>query len=380
MKEYLYKRQYICLYLSKFCYSLANSLIDIFGTVMLYKNGMSISLILFIYGIRFGIMGILSPLFLKISTKRGVARCALIANLLRIICSYMLLFNKTDNIILFIIFMGIPGALSNPIANAISNHYVESKHKGKFNSVINISKILGIAVASIIVAWGVTSSNQIVTFLIITIFFLLDYLFTGLIDYKPIQKDKAVFNETLKYIFKTKDEIKVIYALRTFQIVERFFVPLYLYLALKDLVLFTTVLIISLSIQVFIVIITGNLSDKNRKKTNTFVSILRIIVSAIFLVIRNKWIISFNKTAFDNLQMVYETTFTTSIQEIIKKSKRSDALLSTTCEMCLCFTEVIVFSILAILGLILKEKIFIIIFLSTIISICAMNKKINNLL
>ena len=80
--------------------------------------------------------------------------------------------------------MGIPGALSNPIANAISNHYVESKHKGKYNSAINISKILGSAVASIIVAWGVTSNNQVITFFIITIFFLLDYLFT--IKFLPV--------------------------------------------------------------------------------------------------------------------------------------------------------------------------------------------------
>lgn len=125
------------------------------------------------------------------------------------------------------------------------------------------------------------------------------------------------------------------------------------------------------------VISTGNLSDKNRQKTNTFVSILRMIVSAIFLVVKNKWIISFNKTVHDNLQMVYETTFTTSIQEIIKDSKRNDALLSTICEMCLCFTEVIVFSIFAILAIVLKEKIFIIIFISTIISVYVMNKKIN---
>ena len=58
MKEYFYKRQYICLYLAKFCYSLANSLIDIFGTVMLYKNGMSIALILFVYDSLFSLKNV----------------------------------------------------------------------------------------------------------------------------------------------------------------------------------------------------------------------------------------------------------------------------------------------------------------------------------
>lgn len=378
MKEYFYKKQYICLYLAKFCYSLANSLIDIYGTVMLYKNGMSIATILFVYGLRFGIMGALSPLFLKISTKKGVATCELIANIFRIICSYMLLFEKTNNMILFIIFMGIPGALSNPIGNAISNKYVESKHKGKYNSGINIAKILGTAIASSIVTYGVVSQNELFAFIIIVMCFLLDYLFTGLIDYKPTEKPEKLYSKTFKYIFRTKSELKLIYSLRTFQILERFFVPLYLYLALKDLVLFTTVILVSLTIQVFMVLVTGNLSDRNRKKTNTFVTMIRMIVSAIFLVIKNKWIISFNKTVYDNFGMVYETIFNTSIQEIIKESKNNDALLSTICEMCLCFTEVIVFSIFALISIWIGEKIFILIFISTIISLYIMNKKINN--
>lgn len=33
MKEYFYKKEYILLYLDKFCYSVGNALIDIFGTV-----------------------------------------------------------------------------------------------------------------------------------------------------------------------------------------------------------------------------------------------------------------------------------------------------------------------------------------------------------
>lgn len=377
MKEYFYKRQYICLYLAKFSNSIGKSLIDIFGTVMLYKNGMSIALILFVYGIRFGIMGALSPLFLKISTKKGVASCALIANIFLIITSYMLLFGKINNIILLVIVMGIPGALSNPIANAIANRYVESCHKGKYNSAMNITKILGTAVASMIVTWGVTSNNQLITFIIIVIFFLLEYIFTGLIDYKPEEKEKSAFKETLNYIFKKKDELKIIYSLRTFQIVERFFVPLYLYLALKDLILFTTVIVVSLTVQIFVILLTGKSSDKNRKKTNSVISFIRMIGSAIFLIIKNKWIISLNKTVYDNLGMVYETTFITSIQEIIKDSERNNELLSTICEMSLCFTEIIVFSILAILSIWLKEKIFVIMFLSTIISIYIMNRKIN---
>ena len=49
MKEYLCKKEYIYLYLGEFTFRFGNALIDIFGTVMLYKTGMPISLILLIY-------------------------------------------------------------------------------------------------------------------------------------------------------------------------------------------------------------------------------------------------------------------------------------------------------------------------------------------
>lgn len=58
MKEYLYKKEYVYLYLSQFAFRFGNALIDIFGTVMMYKSGMPIYLILFLYGIRFGLMGL----------------------------------------------------------------------------------------------------------------------------------------------------------------------------------------------------------------------------------------------------------------------------------------------------------------------------------
>ena len=53
MKEYFYKKEYKYMYLSVFLYSFANALSETFGTVMLYKAGLPIYLILLIYGIRF---------------------------------------------------------------------------------------------------------------------------------------------------------------------------------------------------------------------------------------------------------------------------------------------------------------------------------------
>ena len=105
MKEYFYKKEYKYIYLGKLCYNFAHALMENFGTVILYKSGVPIWLILVIYGLRFGIMGLSTPLFVKISSKFGIALCMLIANIFSIVSAYIMLdtSNIYRNIIIFII-------------------------------------------------------------------------------------------------------------------------------------------------------------------------------------------------------------------------------------------------------------------------------------
>ena len=376
MEKSLYKKEYIYLYLSKFCYSLANSFIDIFGVVMLYKNGMPLYQILLLYGIRFGIMGILSPLFITISSKFGIATCSLIANVLRIVSSYIILNGDYSNIIFFIFAMSLPGALSNPIEDAVSNKYVETEYRGRYNSFRNISRIVGATLASCLVGYGVLNENNNILFITITIFFVLDYIFTKFVDYKPIKSNKNVLKETLKYIVKNKSNYKIIYSLRTFHIIERLFVPLYIFLVLKDFKSFTIVITVSLVLQIITVFIIGKYTDKNITKSNTLVSCIRVIITGLYLVLNSKLLISINKTISDNFEKVYETSIQTSIQNIIKKSKEDYNLLSTVGQMSLCFTEIIIFSILSLISIFIGEKVFIIIFLLSIIATIIVKIKI----
>ncbi len=373
MKEYFYKKEYKYMYFSTLSYNFANALIGTFGTVMLYKNGISIWLILLIYGLRFGITGFTTPLFVTISSKLGIAKCIMISNIFSIICAYMLLdtTNLYKSIVIFILIMGFMG-LSNPSSDALSSKYVETEHRGKYNSFINISKILGTALASCFVAWGVITNNNIILFLIITIFFVLQYILIKKIDYKVENKTNA-FKSTIKYIFKSKSRYKIIYALTTNQIIEKQFAPLYLYIVLKDFSTFSSVIIVSLLLQIVTITFIGRYSDKNLSKSNNLVSIIKAFISGIYLFARNKVIISLNNALSDNFAKVYETSIQTSIQNIIKESKEDNDLLSAVGQMCLCFTEVIIFILLAILSNFIGENIFYIIFILSIISTIAIN-------
>ena len=376
MKEYFYRREYKYMYASIFFYNFAYALIETFGTVMLYQAGLPIYMILLIYGMRFLITGLITPLFVTISNKIGVAKCVLISNIFSIINSYFMLNSENlySNIIIFIIAMGLMG-LSNPSSDSLSNKYVESNHRGRFNSIYFISKILGIVLASVLVAWGVISNNTIVLFSVIIISYILQYIVILQIDYKP-EKKTNTFKSSIKYLLHSKSKYKIIYALRANHIVERLFVPLYLYIALKDFKAFSVVVVISLLFQIITVTLIGKYTDKNIKKANTLVSLIRLIITSIYLFAKNKFVISVNKTVSDNLEKVYETSIQTSIQNIIKESKEDHDLLSAVGQMSLCFAEVVIFAILSIISKYIGEDIFYLIFLLSIISTVVINFQI----
>ena len=108
-------------------------------------------------------------------------------------------------------------------------------------------------------------------------------------------------------------------------------------------------------------------------KSNNLVSVIKAFISGVYLFARNKVIISLNNALSDNFAKVYETSIQTSIQNIIKESKEDNDLLSAVGQMCLCFTEVIIFILLAILSNFIGENIFYIIFILSIISTIAIN-------
>lgn len=282
--------------------------------------------------------------------------------------------NLYSNIIIFIIAMGLMG-LSNPSSDSLSNKYVESKHRGRFNSIYFISKILGIVLASVLVAWGIISNNKVVLLSIITIFYILQYIVILQIDYKP-EKKTNTFKSSIKYLLHSKSKYKIIYALRANHIIERLFVPLYLYIALKDFKAFSVVVVISLLFQIITVTLIGKYTDKNIKKANTLVSLIRLIITSIYLFAKNKFVISVNKTVSDNLEKVYETSIQTSIQNMIKESKEDHDLLSAVGQMSLCFAEVVILAILSIISKYIGEDIFYLIFLLSIISTAVINFQI----
>ncbi len=376
--EWYKKREYKYLYLGSFAYNFANALFETFGTVLLYKNGVPLWLILLIYCFRFLITGIITPLFLTLSSKIGIAKVILISNIFSIISAYLMVSVGINNntLIIFIIVMGLMG-LSNPSSDALSSRYVETKYRGRFNGFLNITKVVSMFLASLLIAWGVISDNNIILSVIITLFFLLHYVFIKKIDYKPSNYNDA-FKSSFKYLIKAKSNFKIIYALKATHIIDRLFIPLYLFIILNNFRSFSSVVTLSFLLQVITIFLIGKYTDKNLKRANKLVTIIRVIITSIFLFFKSKFIVSTNKIISDNFEKVYETSIQTSIQNIIKNAKESDDLLSAAGQMCLCFSEVIILLLLSLISVFIEERFFYIMFAISIISSVLTLIKINH--
>lgn len=72
---------------------------------------------------------------------------------------------------------------------------------------------------------------------------------------------------------------------------------------------------------------------------------------------------------YDNVQKMYEISYTTMQQAMIKDSNLDNDKLSTLSEMWLCFTEVIILAMLSIIAIYIKEKVFILVFILEILAV-----------
>ena len=376
LREYFYKKEYKYLYISRFSCKMAGALLSLFSAVVLWRNGIPIEGILLIYALTFGLMGILTPLHMVLSKRIGVAYTALIGNICRTISCMLLLFVDSNWLFLIIISAAISGAILHPISNTLASKYVQNEHRGKFNSLVFLCNIMGTILSSIIVTVGITTNNEIALVMFLALFFALDVICVKRVDFKAEHAKENTFKSAFKYLYKGESDIKFICAMRSFAIIERILLPLYIYLLFTDIVLFTAIIVGSLVVQSMLLLIAGRLTDNSNIKTFRNITILRIIASVLFIVLRTRWLIITNKIYTDIVNTTYESTFLTLLQNRIKKSKESNDFLCVICEMCICFVELIALLIFAFIAIYLQEYIFILIFISSAISMVLINMQL----
>ena len=356
MEKYFKNKNYRMLYCDSFFRTFANSIYAVFTPVILYKSGVNISMIIFIYMIQFLVMGLFSPLAGTLSKRIGIANTKLISYMLKSI-SMLLVLNVDINIFNYLeiaIIYGLSGAANNPINTYIPSKIVSEDFRGRFNSCTYILRSFSSIVGYVFAGVFLIKDNNFIIAVTVTICYIIAYI--ALLN---LDKNKFVYNinnsfkESYKYLMKKNENkrMKIVSGLRSFIIIERLItVPLYLYISLMDLKTFTSLYIISTVVELLSLFITGKKLDKNQTTTFNCISFIKGIITAIFLFAKNTYTLMINQSAYKLIDNVYDSLYSALSQGKVETDKKDTMLLSIIHEMCLCFFEFVILLIFLIIS------------------------------
>lgn len=356
MEKYFKNKNYRMLYCDSFFRTFANSIYAVFTPVILYKSGVNISMIIFIYMIQFLVMGLFSPLAGTLSKRIGIANTKLISYMLKSI-SMLLVLNVDINIFNYLeiaIIYGLSGAANNPINTYIPSKIVSKDFRGRFNSCTYILRSFSSIVGYVFAGVFLIKDNNFIIAVTVTICYIIAYI--ALLN---LDKNKFVYNinnsfkESYKYLMQKNENkrMKIVSGLRSFIIIERLItVPLYLYISLMDLKTFTSLYIISTVVELLSLFITGKKLDKNQTTTFNCISFIKGIITAIFLFAKNTYTLMINQSAYKLIDNVYDSLYSALSQGKVETDKKDTMLLSIVHEMCLCFFEFVILLIFLIIS------------------------------
>lgn len=348
MEKYFSNKNYRMLYYDSFFKTFANSIYSVFTPVILYKAGVSITMIIFIFMIQFLVMGIFSPLAATMSKKIGAANTKFLSYILRSI-SLLLVLMVNTNIYYYLaisIIHGLSGAANNPLNTYIPSKIVNEKFRGRFNSCSYILRCFSSIVGYVFAGTFLIKDNNLVIVLTVFISYLLAYIALAQIDKNKLQyKVREPFKESYKYLFHKSEntKLKLVSGLRGFIIIERLIaVPLYLYISLNNLKTFTSLYILSTIIELLSLFITGEKLDKNHEKTFNIISIIKGITTTIFLFAKNVYVLMINQSVYKLVDDVYDSSYCALQQSKVENDNKDTMLLSIIHEMSLCFYEFVI--------------------------------------
>lgn len=373
MKQYFNNKNYRMLYYDSFFKTFANGIYSVFTPVILYKSGVSITMIIFIYMIQFLTMGLFTPLAGMLSKKIGLANTKLLSYILKSISMFLVL-NVEKNIIHYLgiaIIYGFSGAANNPLNTYIPSKIVKENFRGRFNSFTYILRCFSSIIGYILAGIFLIKDNNLAIIILVTFSYLIAYLALLNLDKSNLSYEiKSSFKESYKYLFNKNENksLKKVSGLRSFIILERLIaVPLYLYISIMDLKTFTSLYVISTIIELLSLFISGNTFDKDKQRTFNIISIIKGLITAIFIFAKNTYILMINQSLYKLVDNVYDSSYSALSQSKVETDKKDTMLLSMIHEMCLCFYEFIVLFILMLISLINVNFTFNVMFIGSII-------------
>jgi hypothetical protein len=362
----------MCIFLSGMIGMFANSIINVFSAVFLYKQGLPIHLILLVYFFQFFIVGFFALFAPEIVKKIGLGNSVLVSRMTKFISILVLVGLKDLGIIhitIIILSLGISGAINNPIWQAILSHYINDNVRGEVNSINSILKsitsIIVVVLTGIVISAG--SENLLVIIALIT----------SIIAVIPIYilDDKSIVIKTvdLKHLYANlkSNEFKkniIPVSLHSLIMIESFLIGLYIFITVGKITTVANIMAIAMGVEFIVISVFGIEIDREGLESLKYSAGIKSITSILFLISSSIGSLYIFKTMNGIARKMHTTSFATLVQKRAKSSG-DEIMFSALKEMILCVVEAFVFLILAIISYFIGEKIFNVIFISTAVAV-----------
>ena len=372
--QYFSNKNYRMLYYDSFFKTFANSIYAVFTPVILYKAGVSITMIIFIFMIQFLVMGLFSPLAGTLSKRIGIANTKFISYILKSI-SMLLVLTVDTNIKYYLVIAvvyGLSGAANNPINTYLPSKIVEKSFMGRFNFAY-ILRCFSSIVGYIFTAIFLTNGKSLTIVVAVFISYFLAYLALLNVDKENLEYEMgSSFKDSYSYLIKRNEnqKFKIVSGLRSCIIIERLIaVPLYLYISLMNLKTFTTLYVVSTVVELLSLFVSGKKLDKDQIKTFNVISVIKGIITSVFLFAKNTYILMVNQSVYKLVDNVYDSSYLALSQCKVENDKKDTMLLAIVHEMCLCFCEFVILLVLLIISTININLLFKVMFINSIVAI-----------
>jgi len=264
--QYFQNKELDDLYISFFLKSLAESLISIFIPIYLLTLGYGISDVAIYCLIYFSMVSLTMPLCMKLHSKIGIKKTMALGTLVLVI--YYLLLNFVGNGLsyqLIAVFFGVSISLYYSAYHIEFTRSAQKKSEGKalsmIRSIMIIASIIGPIIGSLFIE-KLSFSFLFVLVSIILVASVVPLFFT---------KDFSVGIEkfSMRRIVKSDTKKKAVsYQASAFlQLASGVFWPIFIYLAIEDIVSLGIIVSLTSFLLVFMLVYLGKQADKNAKRT-----------------------------------------------------------------------------------------------------------------
>ncbi len=355
------------IYIYNFLHFSGDSISEVFSAVLLYSLGFSIAQIFVFMGLKWGVMAVLTPLMPVIASRIGYVKAgavgafAILAANLTLVLSPAHCTSLAMLAVLFVLY-GIGGAFSTPIQTTMKVLLVPEKIRGAVNGRLYAIRALAVMAASFVVGFFLDDATVMIAVIVLTL--VLSLVPLGVLFRKQKRPARHSYRTSLAAFKRPLFRRYIpVFVLRGLMRVEKYLIPLYIFLVVGDLKVLAVYIILSTFIEMAVMLVFGRGFDKERKKALRTATLFRTL-SSVLLTIRPlvERLPIFYQIFSRIMGRGHDNIYGSFEQRIAKKSKLNPGVCAAAIETTICFSEMVACIGFCLLALNFGQEVFFAVF------------------